>query len=120
MTEAFNKLTADKQEQLQEASDKIVEAIQEAYNNSNDPSGIYPDSVFAQKVVDWLIEESLLQIPAELHADEHFMEHRYAGKVSRQIVNCWGQLYFILLLIRNSMNYIYSCLTIKQEINLKS
>ena len=35
MTEAFNKLTADKQEQLQEASDKIVEAIQEAYNNSN-------------------------------------------------------------------------------------
>lgn len=94
MTEAFNKLTADKQEQLQEASDKIVEAIQEAYNNSNDPSGIYPDSVFAQKVVDWLIEESLLQIPAELHADEHFMEHRYSGKVSRQIVNCWGSALF--------------------------
>ena len=94
MTEAFNKLIIDKQDRLKEAADKIAEAIEDAYSSGNDTTVVYPDSVFAQKVVDWLIDESLLQIPSELHSDEHFIEHRFNGKVSRNLVNCWGSALF--------------------------
>lgn len=91
MADKFTTLVEDSRQMIDEALERINEVMEEASASVQETGGVWePDTVFADAVIGWLSDDNVIQIPNELHADEHFREHRFKAKFGRSTVNCWG------------------------------
>ena len=97
MTEAFDRVMAGQEEVLRRELKKLTEAVEEAYDPEN--SETYRDSLFAQMVIEKLMEQSVLVLPSQAldEVHEYFQEHRFTADVRRSQINVWGSA-----LLRNS------------------
>lgn len=91
MADKFTTLVEDSRQMIDEALERINEVMEEASASVQETGRVWePDTVFADAVIGWLSDDNVIQIPNELHADEHFREHRFKAKFGRSTVNCWG------------------------------
>lgn len=89
MTEAFDRVMAGQGDALRRKLKKLTEAVEEAYDPEN--SETYQDSLFAQMVIEKLLDQMVLALPSQMDDDhEYFQEHRFKAEIRRAQVNVWG------------------------------
>lgn len=87
MSEAFNAIIAAQGNALNATLKRINEAVDGACDPDRE---VYRDDIFADKIIEILMQQSVLALPESAREGEYFARHRFSARVNRGDVTVWG------------------------------